>query len=100
MSESTFRFDDSGLRSLLKMMESDHFIRIGIFGGSHPKGRKAAGAKKNGGRKAMAGTDTGITNAEVGFLMEYGVPATSDHPAIPARSWLRMPISLKINDNI
>ncbi len=34
------------------------------------------------------------TNAQIGFLMEFGVPTKQ----IPARSWLIMPIKRSIND--
>ena len=93
----TFRFDDSGIRNLLKVMESEHFVRIGVFGG----GRKEAGEIKparlttmaNGGRKMGKGA-SGMTNAEVGFKLEYGDPAKHT----PARSWLRMPLITKINN--
>lgn len=92
---ATFRFDDGPLLKLLKALESPNVVRVGVFGG----GRKAAGEKRkngsdggrNGGRKAGRQA-AGTTNAEVGFLMEFGAPLRN----IPARSWLRMPIMTKI----
>lgn len=103
MNEQNFKFDDSGLRNLLKMMGDghDHSVRIGIFGGVH----KEAGEKRkigsdqgrNGSRKASK-TPSDMTNADVGFLTEFGRPRMGNKSAIPARSWLRMPIVTKIND--
>lgn len=91
-----FRFDDTGLQNLLRVLESDHSVRVGVFGGAHTAARKEAGAlRKNGGEGGRnigkGASDT--TNAEIGFLMEYGAPKRK----IPARSWLRMPLMSKIN---
>lgn len=78
-------------------MESEHAVRVGIFGGTHAKGRElsisAGGRKKLRRVKTVAGSDAGVSNAEVGFLMEFGVPKK-----IPARSWLRMPLTQKISN--
>lgn len=103
--EVNFRFDDSGLQRLLKAMSGDHSVRIGIFGSMHTPKRKEAGEKKKGfsdqgrlGSRRLAQALSSTTNAEVGFQMEYGVPRMGRKPPIPARSWLRMPLTLKIND--
>jgi len=95
---TVFHFDDSGIKNLLKAMESDHFLRVGVFGGDHKKaGEKKAAANKFGGRKKSK-ESTGMTNAEVGFLCEFGRPKLGNRPKVPARSWLRTPIINHIND--
>lgn len=97
METSSFRFDDSGIRNLIKALDGDHTVRVGIFGGTHPPKRKLAGAiRKNGGEggRRVSSAAGPATNAEVGFLMEVGAPQRN----IPPRSWLRMPIMTKIND--
>jgi hypothetical protein len=91
---NVFRFDDSGIRNLLKAMESEHFVRIGIFGGAH----KEAVANKNGKGRHAGKQPSGMTNAEVGFLCEVGRPKTEHSPRVPARSWLRVPLTNRIND--
>lgn len=94
-SEEVFRFDDSGLRNLIKVLQSDHSVRVGVFGGTHPPKRKAAGVqRKNGGEggRTVGKGPTTNTNAEIGFLMEYGSPGR-----YPPRPWLHMPIRTKIN---
>lgn len=84
MDEQVFRFDDSGLRNLLKSMESEHFVRIGVFGGDH----KEPEPGKFGKRRFAGKQSSGMTNAEVGFLLEYGSKLRKQ----PARSWLYQPI--------
>lgn len=92
--ETVFRFDDSGLRNLLKAMESEHFVRVGVFGGDH----KEAVAKKSGHGRKAGKQSSGMTNAEVGFLCEYGRPAIGNRKEVPARSWLRVPLITRMND--
>lgn len=101
MEDQNFRFDDGGLQRLLKVLEGDRSVRIGVFGGAHPAKRKEAGAQQKigadrgrAGARKMGRTAADTTNAEVGFLMEYGAPGRK----IPARSWLRMPIITRIQD--
>lgn len=100
MDESkTFRFDDSGLRGLLKVMSSEHVVRVGIFGGQHFEAdtKKTFSDQGRLGARKKTKTPSGMSNAEVGFLMEFGRPKIGAEARIPARSWLRMPIFTKIN---
>lgn len=94
-----FRFDDSGLQNLLKVLGSNYSVRVGIFGGQHfeagEKRKIGADQGRAGARKASK-TPSAMTNAEVGYLMEFGRPKIGVLPRIPYRSWLRMPISTKI----
>ena len=94
MDQTTFKFEDDGLRRFIKSFESDHVVRIGIFGGSHKEAEKNKSGK---GRKAGA-KSSGMTNAEVGFLCEVGRPKMEERKAVPPRSWLRVPLLNHIND--
>lgn len=64
--------DLGGLKNLAKALGDKHRVRIGIFG------------NKNSRDKAVA------TNAELGAVHEFGSKSRN----IPARSFLRMPITL------
>lgn len=96
MATSSVRFDDTGIRNLIKALDGDHVIRVGVFGSEHAAKRKIAGPKRKNynieGRQ-VGKAAAGITNAEVGFINEMGSPAKG----IPARPWLSMPIRVKIN---
>ena len=100
MNDQTFRFNETGLQNLLKVLGSDHVVRVGIFGGQHFEAgekRKIGADQGRGGARKTRKTPSGMKNADVGFLMEFGRPKTGAEPRIPARSWLRMPIFTKIN---
>ena len=58
--------------------------------------KKGHADQGRGGARKKSKTPSGLTNADVGFLMEFGRPKTGKEPRIPARSWLRMPIFTKI----
>lgn len=93
------RMDDSGLRKMLLAMGGGHHVLIGVFGGAP---HKEAGAKyvtrgKGDESRRTKKQNSGMTNAEVGFINEFGRPSIDGKPKIPARSWLRMPIMTKIN---
>jgi hypothetical protein len=90
--EQQFHFDDSGLRNLLMAMESEHYVKIGVFGGDHKEpGEKKLKPNKYGGRKASK-QSSGLTNADVGFMLEFGSKLRKQ----PARSWLIEPIARNI----
>lgn len=67
-----------GLEKLLKSLKSDYVVRVGILG----KDGKGKHDKKS-----------GLTNAELGAIHEFGAPAKN----IPQRSFLQMPLELKLN---
>jgi hypothetical protein len=71
-----FKFDDSGIRNLIKALESPHVLRVGIFGGAHNK---------------ESGKDS-LSNADIGMLAEFGTESIGGKSKRPARSWLRDPI--------
>lgn len=98
MATSSFNFDDTGLRNLIKALDGDHIVRVGIFGSQHTAPtRRLAGAKRKNyevtGRQIGKGA-AGMTNAEVGYLAEVGSPSRGT----PARPWLAMTIRTKINE--
>ena len=72
------RVDISQMKALSKALGDKFEIRVGILG--------SKAARKNG--------DGGITNAEIGFIQEFG----SMKNKIPARSFLGMPLSLYLVD--
>lgn len=67
-----------GLNKLLKGLKSDYFVRVGIIGSQ-------AGAKHK---------KTDLTNAELGNIHEQ---PNNDGKKIPKRSFLEMPLKLKLN---
>ena len=78
MADSTFRFDDAGLRRLGDLFEQGaKVVRVGIL-----TGPKLARKKKTGGAADEA------TNAQIGAEQEYG----SFTKKIPARSFLYKPL--------
>lgn len=86
-----FRFDDGGLRRLLSLLESPHHVKVGLFGGG---ARFAAINRASKPGRIGGAKQESATNAEIGFVNEFGSPTKK----IPARSWLRMPIMQKINN--
>lgn len=69
-----------GLKHLAKALSKKYSIKVGI------QGNKAQ--RKNG--------DTSKTNAEIGFINEFGKHTGDTN--IPARSFLRMPLTLHLSD--
>lgn len=65
--------DFTNLGRFTRAMADKRVVRVGIFG-----------------RKNSRNDSGGVTNAEVGFIHEFGQP-----PRIPKRSFLRMPIFQK-----
>lgn len=70
-----------GLEDLKRKLGSEYYARIGIIGA------KAATEHED-----RDGEPTGLTNAEIGVLQEFG----NEH--IPPRSFLRMPIVERMKD--
>lgn len=69
-----------GLKNLAKALGGQYSIKVGIMG--------ASSQRQNG--------DTGKTNAEIGFINEFG--KLTGFPKIPPRSFLRMPLTLYLAD--
>ena len=76
-----------GLENLTKAlkMKNPPVIQVGVIGG---KARKKPEGKTS--------PKTVPTNAEIGAVHEYGSPAKN----IPARSWLRMPLKVKLQGQL
>lgn len=68
--------DFSGLDKFVKAISTNMIVKVGIFGAKNP-------------RRDQKGT---LTNAEVGFIHEFGTDK------IPKRSFLRMPLFLYGDD--
>ena len=73
------KVDISGLEHLAKALGDDYSIKVGIVGET---------AQRHNG-------NTDKTNAEIGFINEFG--KQTGFPKIPARSFLRMPLTLYLS---
>lgn len=77
--ETTLNVD--GLTKLLKAFSKMPVIKIGVLAGSTRQGAKGKTQK---------------TNAYIGAVHEFGSPAQG----IPARSWLRVPITTRLDKRL
>lgn len=75
MEAKIIQADFSQLNLFVKALSDTHVVNVGIFG--RKSGRKEKG---------------GMSNADVGFIHEFG------GPKMPKRSFLRMPLYLKSED--
>ena len=75
---SEIKLNDSGLNKLIKKVTNDSksYVKVGILGDTNAR------------------TEGEQSNAEIGFIHEFG---NNSHPM---RSFLRMPILLKLKDKI
>lgn len=75
-----------GLNKLLRTLKSDYVVRVGILGSQAKAEHKTKGK------------ESGLTNAELGTIHEQ---PNNDGTKIPKRSFLEMPLKLKLalNDN-
>ena len=71
LSNGTVRLDTTRLDSLQKFLKKKYATKVGVLGGS------------------PAREEGVLTNADLGVIHEYG----STTAKIPARSWLRMPLT-------
>ena len=78
--QAKVKADLNGLNELLKSLKQDYFVRIGIIGA------KAKQKHKN----------SNLTKAELGTIHEQ---PDNDGKKIPKRSFLEMPLKLKLNFN-
>ncbi len=76
---SQVKVDIKGLEHLAKALGDKYSIKVGILG--------AKAQRQNG--------DTSKTNAEIGFINEFG--KQTGFPKIPARSFLRVPLTLYLS---
>lgn len=78
------KMDFTGLDKISYMLKSKYAVKVGILG----KTNTHSNLKNN--KREVA------TNADIGFLQEFG----SYSGKIPARSFLRMPIKEKLAENV
>lgn len=78
-----FEYKDMGLEALLKALDSNVKVKLGVLGGKTTRTEAEEEVKKHGLKEA---TKPLLTNAEVGLFAEFGTEHT------PIRSWLRVPI--------
>ena len=80
MESKVVKSDFRKLEGFMKSLRGagNYKVRVGIMGTKNNRNDKS-----------------GQTNADIGFIHEYGRPATKGHPAIPMRSFLLMPIVQK-----
>lgn len=79
MNARVIRHDMRGLNAIVKALHDRKVVRVGIMGGKSERGE---------GRGKKRVVDNSTTNAEIGFLHEFG----SYSHKIPVRSWLRFPM--------
>lgn len=91
MKTAELDFDFTGLHNFVRLMDSagKYVVKVGIFGNKTARG--AVDRDKQGHGKVRKGSQATLTNAELGLIHELG----SKTRHIPARSFLRMPLSLK-----
>ncbi|MBO7735905.1 MAG: hypothetical protein J6S67_25270 [Methanobrevibacter sp.] len=74
----SIRVNVKGLQQILRALGDKYVIRVGIMG--------SKSTRKNG--------KSGLTNAEIGFINEFGAQTKN----IPPRSFLGMPLRLYLSD--
>lgn len=68
------------------------YLKVGILGNYAGRTPDETGPKRK---------DSTVTNPEIGLDHEFGRPSMGrNHPALPERSWLRMPIFTKLPGEI
>jgi len=80
MESKVVKSDFTKLDGFIKALNSNYVVRVGIMGAKN--GRSDPKSK-------------GQSNADIGFIHEFGRPGTGRRPAIPERSFLRMPLLVK-----
>lgn len=88
------QYDMTGLHHFVRLMDTSgkFVVKVGIFGNKNARGIASnTKAGKSGLRSVSKGTKSTLTNAEIGLVHELG----SIERSIPARSFLRMPLSMK-----
>lgn len=78
---SRVRLNTDNLDKIQKQLKKQFFCKVGVLGGRSPRDNPHE-------------KGPGPSNADLGFIHEFGSPLKN----IPARSWLRMPLMLKLPD--
>jgi len=90
------RLDIRQLENVEKQLGKRYFTKVGIMGAKATNRLALGGIRKGGGHKTSKSTPTDMTNAEIGAIHEFG----SITRKIPQRSFLRMPIWMKLPENL
>lgn len=77
MADKFVKYDFKELESFAKELKKRRFVKLGVFGKNNTKH-----------------SDTKQTNAQIGFIHEFGSPMRN----IPVRSFLRFPIQKKFKE--
>ena len=87
------KYDFTDLNRFVRLMDSagKYVVKVGIFGNKTTRGATSPNKAKNGGLRKVFKVPQVKTNAEIGFLHEFG----SESGTIPMRSFLRMPLAIK-----
>lgn len=75
MESKVVKADFKKLDAFVKGLGGGYVVKVGIMGAKNTRNDKS-----------------GQTNADIGFIHEFGRPKTATSPRIPERSFLRMPI--------
>lgn len=81
MDSKIVKSDFKNLDAFVKGVQAGYFVKVGIMGQKNTRNSKDNPEHKS--------------NADIGFIQEFGRPRTSKSPAIPMRSFLRMPLMFK-----
>lgn len=94
--QSEIRFNLAGLEEMQAELSARYVTRVGILGGAgmHQETETITVGNKTYTKKT--GTDSAMSNAEIGTIHEFGSVSAN----IPPRSFLRMPIETKRDDVI
>jgi len=93
---SSVKLDLTGLKSLIKNINSQYTVKVGILGGDATQvhQRKETGALAKGGGHKKGKNDSPTTNAEIGLAHEKGIKSKN----LPRRSWLEVPLQDHLNE--
>lgn len=80
MESKIVKHDFKGLHDFVRGVQAGYYVKVGIMGNKNTRNDK---------------NSKGQTNADIGFIHEYGRPKTAKSPAIPMRSFLRLPLLFK-----
>lgn len=81
MAENEIKLNFSGLERVRRLLQDTNtkYVKVGVLGSTNNRSKG------------------GSTNAEIGFIQEFG---RMEKPKIPARSFLRMPLREHLKDEI
>jgi hypothetical protein len=78
MESKVVKSDFKNLDAFVQGLRAGYIVKVGIMG-----------------QKNTRNDTSNKSNADIGFIQEFGRPRTAKSPAIPMRSFLRMPLMFK-----